>query len=191
MGNFNEAVHLTAINEGSFSNDPRDNGGLTWAGIASKFWGAWKGWPIVRECMSRHNGGRTPADVKAINAELRANAALTQLTAGFYQANFWNVNRLSDVADNQVADNLYDSGVNQGTGEAAHILQDSINMVHPKSVISDGAIGPKTIAAANAIDPATLNKMINLNREASYRRDKDWPIYGKVWVSRLKDYVKH
>jgi lysozyme family protein len=190
-GNFNEADHLTAINEGGFTNDPQDHGGLTYAGIASTFWPKWGGWPYVRAAMAKFNNGATQADTHNINLELRGNPVVVQLVSGFYMANFWNVNLLSQVTDNQVADNLYDCGVNQGTGMAAHILQDSINiLLGSGTVVSDGGIGPKTLQAQARCDQEKLYGTINDQRLVHYKRDKDWPIYGKVWTSRLKTYAK-
>ena len=189
MANFLEATKITGQNEGGYANDVHDKGGLTYAGIASNYWPNWKGWSYVHEAMLKYNNGKTPFDVRNINSALKANPIVNQLVSGFYMANFWNVNQLSSINDSRVADNLYDCAVNQGTGRAAHILQDSINAIKGAgTVVSDGGVGPKTLTAANSIDPKILYDKINELRLESYKKNSDWNIYGKTWSARLVNY---
>jgi lysozyme family protein len=189
MADFSEADHVTEQNEGGLANNSKDPGKLTYAGVSQRYWPNWKGWPYVLAAMSAHNQGATAEDVREINAELRANPAVTALLNGFYMANFWNVNQLSALSDQEIADNLYDCGVNQGTGEAAHILQNAINdVLGAGTVASDGGIGPKTLAAAARCDQVRLYAAINDERLSSYKRDSDWPVFKSSWVARLKPY---
>jgi lysozyme family protein len=189
MGDFKLASTITDHNEGGFANDPHDRGGITWAGIAHNFWGLWKGWPIVLAVAAKYGNGITEAQRIEITKELRQNATLKLLTDGFYLANFWNVNMLSQFPDQFVANNVYDSGVNQGTGEAAHLLQNSVNdCLGSGTIVSDGGVGPKTIAAVVRCNQEQLFNFMNANRLARYKESPDWHIYGETWTARLIKY---
>ena len=47
MAKFSEAEKITCKNEGGYANNPSDNGGETYAGIARKFWPNWSGWAKI------------------------------------------------------------------------------------------------------------------------------------------------
>ncbi|MBC7912857.1 MAG: hypothetical protein H7Y07_01930, partial [Pyrinomonadaceae bacterium] len=47
MANFDLAYKITMHNEGGYANDPQDNGGETWKGVARNFCPKWAGWVIV------------------------------------------------------------------------------------------------------------------------------------------------
>ncbi len=183
MADFKTSYKLTGGNEGGYANDPHDRGGETYAGIARNFWPNWKGWAYVDAAKKQYG-----SNIHAINASLKANPVVQDLVSGFYMANFWNVDQLSHINDQRVADTLYDCSVNQGTGEAAHILQDACNVLSIPKIKSDGAIGPATLVMANSLDAELLYGEINEFRKASYKKDKGFDRYGAVWLSRLTKY---
>lgn len=183
MGQFKISYKITGGNEGGYCNDPHDHGGQTYAGIARHFWPNWKGWSYVDTAVKQYAG-----NVHKINAILNANTVVQDLVSGFYMANFWNVDQLGHINDQRVCDTLYDSSVNQGTGEAAHVLQNACNVLNIQKIKSDGAIGPATLAVANSLDPKLLYAEINDLRKIAYEHDKDFAIYGHTWLSRLVAY---
>lgn len=88
--------------------------------------------------------------------------------ATFYEATYWN-RWMADLASDLIAAYILDAEVNEGQRIGADILQDGIDACGG-GVAVDGILGPLTIAAANAIPPATLFPAIHAARDAAYRK---------------------
>lgn len=185
MSDFRIAEQLTGINEGGYVNDPNDKGGETYAGISRNNWSGWRGWLII-------DGLKDTAGISAalINQKAKANAQLTELIWSFYKQNFWDINQLSLIRDQQLANTVYDFGVNSGTVRAAKYLQDSVNLVSALNLATDGIIGPVTIQAVNTSDPAKLTLIYNSKRQAFYSSiaKGTQARFLKSWLSRIKPY---
>lgn len=181
MGNFNEAYLLTGHNEGGYANNPSDHGGETYAGISRKFWPAWQGWVIIDAIKKQY--GTTE---NTINLWAKKSDNLQLLIASFYKQNFWDVNKLDLITDNQIADNVYDFGVNSGVSKAAKTLQ----LV--SGVTQDGIIGNATISAVNSLDAKNTYERYNAERIVFYHNLAANPgqlQFLKSWLSRIKPYV--
>lgn len=175
MADFKTAYDITGHNEGGYANNPNDHGGETYCGIARKFWDNWHGWPIIDSFKGQ------PKFISIVNSSLQ----LQDLVRAFYKANFWDVNKLDKINDQQVANNVYDCGVNMGTVVAAKYLQ------RAAGVIDDGIIGSKTIAAVNEDSPEIIFGSLNKMREDRYRVLASKPgqsQFLKSWLGRLKTY---
>lgn len=77
------------------------------------------------------------------------------------EAAYWTVMRLSEIDAQDVANKLFDMAVNMGVRQAGVMAQRAANgllqdtsPVLAKRVMEDGVIGPRTLAAINALDPA-------------------------------------
>ena len=148
MAKFSIAYSKTMAHEGLYSNDPSDRGGETYMGIARKFHADWDGWAIVdriKEEVSKYN----------LKAALNANPVLKTKVQDFYKKVFWDVLNLDRLQCQEIADELFDTGVNQGSGSAAKYFQMSLNLLnyngkHFSDLKVDGDIGTKTLAAYNA-----------------------------------------
>lgn len=81
-----------------------------------------------------------------------------QDTIPVYEANYWRPLRLYDVRNQIIANQVFDSAVNMGTGTAARILQRAINYAgYPLPPIAvDGKIGAGTIKRLNQVDQTML-----------------------------------
>lgn len=142
-------------NESGYANNPSDAGGETYNGIARKFWPNWGGWKYIDGVKA--NTAPQPIFGTAayqkyaayMNRCLAELTSLQQMILDFYRVNFWDKYRLSEVNDQAVAAWLYDHVVNGGAC-GAKWLQEAVG------VAADGKVGPATIAAINAADPATL-----------------------------------
>lgn len=191
MAKFEIAESITGRNEGGYANNPADTGGETYAGIARNYWPNWQGWKIIDNIKFdlRVNGVVTATN---INKAAKANAFLTNLISQFYKQNFWDVNKLDQIKDQQLANTVYDFGVNSGTGRAAKFLQDTYNEWKGIRVLSvDGMIGPMTLEYINASKhPELIYGLYNKKREAFYRSiAKGSQVqFLKSWLSRLKPY---
>lgn len=193
MAKFDIAFDITNGNEGGWQNDPDDTGnadnGLgTYKGIASKHQPGWKGWAAVRAALVGA-GGQPQHGTKAyreyqktVNSVLAANADLQASVRSFFKTSFWDVNRLDEFASQEVANKVYDSGVNQGTGTAAMLLQKVLG------VMPDGSIGPVTIGAANKRNGAELAEAFKQARIAKYKAlvtaRPEYTKFLSEWVGR-------
>jgi lysozyme family protein len=65
---------------------------------------------------------------------------------------YWETLRLGEVEDQNVANKLFDMGVDMGVRQGAVYAQRAVNS-QGRQLTEDGKIGPKTLAAINAIDP--------------------------------------
>ncbi len=156
MAKFDEAYKLTGHNEGGYANNPLDHGGETYAGIARNFWPNWQGWSIIDNLKKTFH---TPKEIdRAISV---GGAPVHLMVADFYKQNFWNVNKLDLINDQQLADNVYDFGVNSGVGKAAKTLQLVVG------VTQDGIIGNATISAVNSLHAKNVYERYNAERVAS------------------------
>ena len=162
--------------EGGFVDDPADAGGATRYGIT--------------EAVARAEGYRGPM------------ARLPRpIAESIYVRRYWNRLRLDEVARVAplAAVELFESGVNCGTGAAGTWLQTALNALNNggarwPDVAEDGAVGRATIAALNACVSHTpqpdklLATMLNVQQGAHYialarRRETD-ERFVRGWMSQ-------
>lgn len=65
---------------------------------------------------------------------------------------YWDTMRLAEIENQSVANKIFDMGVNMGLRQAAVYAQRAVNS-QGQQISEDGKMGPKTLAAINAIDP--------------------------------------
>lgn len=112
MAKYNEAVNITLKHEGGYVNDRQDPGGETKYGISKR-------------------------QYPNINIEkLTIDEAV-----GIYNRDYWNKLKCGEITDQELANQLFDFGVNVGVYKAAKTIQRVVS-VHP-----DGNIGPVTLNA--------------------------------------------
>lgn len=150
MSNFTTAYDLTTAHEGGWSCNPADRGGETYKGIARKLHPGWKGWPIVDLLKEP---GDSATDITETLAE---DGELQMLVIDFYKEHFWDVLNLSKIAHQEVANEVFDTAVNQGAPTAGKYLQQALNLLNQngklhKDIVVDGNIGPVTLAAYDSI----------------------------------------
>jgi len=160
--NFEQSLALVLKHEGGWVDDPHDPGGETMMGVTKKVWEEWVGHPVPPGSMK----SLTVADVAPV-----------------YRKNYWDKVKGDDLPDG-VDYAVFDYAVNSGTGRAAKQLQSCLG------VTADGAIGPKTVAAAQATDPVALIKCICDNRLAFLQKLPTWGRFGKGWGRRVADVSK-
>lgn len=83
-----------------------------------------------------------------------------------------------------VAFQLFDAGVNHGNSQAVKFLQRAL------SVVDDGVIGAKTIAATNALDDLQIVMLFNAERIEFYTALKTFSTFGKGWIRRVASNLK-
>lgn len=185
MANFKISEQETGRFEGLYANNPSDRGGETYAGIARKFWPNWLGWKKIDAIKSKY--GKTAS---IINQYAKKDAELSEMISQFYKGNFWDSLKLDAVTDQQLANTVYDFGVNSGTDRAAKTLQNAANDTGLVSVVVDGKVGAKTIAAINALSPLNVHTNFNRRRTDFYKSIAvgSQAQFLKSWLSRVKPY---
>lgn len=139
MAEFKLAYEKTLGHEGGYANDPQDRGGETYKGIARNHWPDWEGWPVIDKlkdepdfpsCLATHN-------------------SLQRMVRNFYKAHYWDKADLDEMPSQEVAEEIFDTGVNQGLGTAIQYLQEALNMLNRDKedypdIKEDGVWGPAT-----------------------------------------------
>jgi len=141
MEKFRIAYNNTLSHEGGYSYDPYDRGGETYKGIARKHWPQWEGWAIV-------DAIKTKVRVEELNTLLQKNIGLQGLVEQFYYEKFW-MPVGGDDFNQDIANELFDTAVNQGRLMAGTYLQQALNKLNRNQqdypdLITDGQIGFNT-----------------------------------------------
>jgi lysozyme family protein len=174
MANFIIAFNLTSRYEGGLSNNPEDNGKLTYMGIASAYFPNWVGWGIIKQAITKNE-----------TESLRINQQLNEMVQSFYKNNFWNPLSLDKINDQQIANAVYDFGVNAGITTSAKRLQTACN------VAADGQIGNETIDAVNKGNAKEIYNNFNGLRKQYYQTIAEHPGQSQFlasWLNRIKPY---
>lgn len=94
-----------------------------------------------------------------------------------YRRMYWDAVK-ADQLPEVVRFDVFDGAVNSGVGQSSKWLQ------RAAGVESDGVIGPKTIAAANASEPTILAKY-NGHRLLFMTDLPTWKDFGRGWAHRV------
>jgi len=189
MAKFKEAYDKTMGHEGGYVNDPTDAGGETYKGISRKYNPSWGGWKVID---GQKNSVSFPGCLNS-NYELQAEVEK------FYKANYWDVNRLDEVASQAVANEMFDTGVNMGVGRAGNFLQQSLNYLNRNGslfadLVVDGKIGPASLSALHRIlsdgDEEILLIMMNVLQGNHYMeymsKSPTQERYARGWFKRVR-----
>lgn len=160
--NFDQSLVLILKHEGGWVNHPKDPGGETNMGVTKRTWEDWVGHEVA------------PGSLKSLTV-----ADISPL----YKAKYWD-KVCGDDLPAGVDYAVFDYAVNSGIGRASKQLQACLG------VTADGAIGPKTVAAAQAADPVALINCICDNRLAFLQKLPTWGTFGKGWGRRVADVSK-
>lgn len=154
---FDRALALVLRWEGGFVDDPADPGGATNRGITLATLSAARGRPATRD------------DVKALGLEE---------TAAIYRTRYWDAVQ-GDVLPAGVDVVVFDAAVHSGPRQAVRWLQQALG------VAADGRIGPVTMAALAAADPASLIRAMTSRRLAMLETLPGAGRFGRGWTRRV------
>lgn len=148
MADFRLSYQKTMSHEGGYVNDPSDRGGETYKGIARNLHPNWEGWKIVDKAKETVN-------VSDLNHFLISDNTLQGMILNFYKVTFWDALQLDHISEQEIADELFDTAVNQGVKSAAVYFQNSLNLLnnnqkHYSDILTDGVIGQNTLKAYRA-----------------------------------------
>ncbi|NOD35289.1 MULTISPECIES: glycoside hydrolase family 108 protein [unclassified Ruegeria] len=154
--NFPRCVDIILSKEGGYVDDPDDPGGATNMGITFDTLKSWRKAPITKK------------DVKDLSVEEAKQ---------IYRANYWNALSCDDLPAG-VDLVAFDFGVNAGTSRSGKLLQRIVG------VAQDGQVGPITLAAVKAVDPAHIIRRFSELRLNYYQSLPHFPKFGKGWTNR-------
>ena len=191
MANFKEAYEITMGHEGGYSNDPVDAGGETYKGITKRFEPDWEGWVIIDSLRNNPNFPKC----------LDENEELQEKVMEVYKRKYWDI-FWGDKFDNQdIANEMFDTGVNMGTTRAIKYLQKSLNLLNRdqknySDISEDGVIGNNTLNTLNNFlnkfkrDVKYLLKLMNLFQGMHYinymGKDSKQERFARGWLNRVK-----
>lgn len=170
-GEGNEALFLRARPKG-YHCTPGDSGGPTMIGVTFGTYSEW-----VRKGNGERLKGKAPTveDLKRISYQ----EWLTLL-----KQEFWNPCKADQIHNKSIAHMLVDWRWVNGP-QAVRDMQTAF------SLVADGIVGPKTLAALNAPDSETVFNRLKLAREASYRkivqRRPSQMRFYQGWLNRTND----
>ena len=167
MIGFDEVFARLIGHEGGFSDDPKDPG--NWTG----------GRPGVGKLLGTKYGIAANTypdlDIKALT--------LDQAKA-IYRRDWWDKIH-ADQLPGAVAFQLLDFAVNAGITRAVISLQRAVG------VADDGKLGPRTLAAVNAMPVPDVIARFNAERLEFYASLSTWPTYGKGWARRVAGNLRY
>lgn len=115
MAKFIDAYKKVLNNEGIYSNDPDDAGGETYKGISRRANPNWDGWISIDAIKKAH-----PTTFKGI---LKKTPELEKKVQDLYKDKYWDCFELDDVPNQLVAEQMFDTAVNQGQTAAIKFAQ--------------------------------------------------------------------
>lgn len=146
MADFKPAFEKMIKHEGGFilHEVSGDRGGKTYAGIAHNFHPDWEGWVAL---------ANNPDDPK-----------ITQMVKDFYKENYWDKVKGDDIAEQSVAESIFDFAVNAGVRTASKIAQVVVDAT------PDGIVGNITLQNINQVNPELFVSNYALAKIARYAR---------------------
>jgi lysozyme family protein len=172
MADFTQALQLVLTHEGGYVNDPDDPGGETYKGVARKIHSKWDGWTTI-DILKLKQG---------FPANLDKDDGLQSDVTDFYRVTFWDPMNGDKLTNQQVANSIFDFGVNAGLSTSVSLAQ---MVVGAKA---DGVLGPLSIAAINPFDPEMFIASFTIAKIARYinivRKRPDSRKYFFGWVCR-------
>lgn len=134
---------------------------------------------------------------KAVGFPKKVPPALMEKVKAFYKAEFWDPMKC-DLMPDEIADEMFDTGVNQGPGQAALYLQQALNLLNRNATLypdlkEDGKVGQNTISALTTYlrkDTAMeLLVWMNVLQGAKYaaimQADPSQEKYARGWSKRI------
>lgn len=170
MADFLPAFEQMIQDEGGYMlhTIPGDRGGQTYAGIARNFNPDWEGWEFV-------DRRETPP---------------TPMVRNWYHANYWIPIAGDHLTHQAVASSIFNFAVNSSAPGRPTVAVKLAQLV--AGATPDGSLGPRSVAALNAMDPEKFVMAYALAKIARYRdivtRDRTQIKFLLGWINRtLKD----
>jgi lysozyme family protein len=173
MSTFELAIPVILKHEGGWVNNPADPGGETNFGISMLM--------VKREGMTPAQLGIpdfNPGSMKLMKVEAAKD---------IYRKLFWDKPGYDRINDQLVATKIFDCAVNCGPGRAHKMAQKAANRLGAGLGV-DGNLGPLSIAAINACDPAQFLQAMAAEMLLYYQgivaKNPSLGVFLKNWTHR-------
>jgi lysozyme family protein len=189
MADFKQAYEKTMGHEGGYANDPDDAGGETYKGISRKYHPSWSGWSKIDSMKSD----------PLFPLNLKVDSDLEAMVEGLYKQMYWDVNRLDEINNQDIAEELFDTGVNMGVGRASNFLQMACNYLNKNGslfpdLVVDGKIGKNSLNAVDILlnrgEASFIYKILNLLQGNHYleymSKSPTQEKYARGWLNRVQ-----
>ena len=188
MAQFSISYRKTSGHEGGYVDNPSDRGGETYRGIARKRHPDWEGWIIIDRLKMESDFPRN----------IEVDPDISGLVVKFYHDNFWTAINGDAIQQQEIADELYDTGVNMGVQVSVKILQSSLNILNKnqqlyKDIKEDGNVGQQTLGAIAAFlgtrKLELLLKVMNVAQGCRYLQllqDPSQEGFALGWFNRVE-----
>lgn len=168
--NFEKAFERLILIEGGYSNHPYDPGGKTKYGIT--------------ESTARAHGYK--GEIKDLDL---------CWAKSIYKKSYWDINRLDDITDSNIQNEIFDTGVNCGTETALKFIQRSCNVLNDIKISVDGQIGPATLKAINYCKfKEDLFNSANIIQGNHYfmlaEKNDKFKVFYKGWIRKRVELLK-
>lgn len=193
MADFDAAFEKTAAIEGGYVFDPDDAGGETYKGISRRFNPSWKGWDKIDKIKRTNNRKKKFDRIFDQDKDLQGEVRL------FYKQAYWDKFQGDGIPVPEIAEELFDTGVNMGVRRAVGFLQEGLNLLNRnrkkyKDISEDGLFGRNTLNALLAYlkgdDVTYLLKVMNILQGMHYieymRKNPAQEKYARGWLKRVK-----
>lgn len=179
---FYRAFNLTGGHEGGHVIHPDDRGGETYFGIARNRHPGWDGWRYVDAEMERSG---------ILSASF--NRSMMPVVWEFYEERFWTPIRGDEIPDDDIAVQLYDIAVNQGTSSAGCYLQRALNALNRAGrdfddLVVDCKIGKRTISAARTFLERRASTKLRIGDEERQVGGK-WILMGAIAFQKWRRWA--
>jgi len=169
MAKIEDSMPYLLENEGGLT---LDDGGLTNFGIVKDDLAEYQGVPVNQI---------TDEQIKALTKES---------VVPIYQELYWKALKLDDVTDQNIATAIFDTAVNRGVRICANYAQRTCVQLGHEDLLTDGRVGPKTLAAINQCARAafirTFEGLVWEGYKAILIRYPRDVIYQKGWQARAE-----
>lgn len=188
MGDFNQAYKITMKHEGGYADDPDDVGGETYKGVARRYHPSWKGWEVIDEAKNSTGFPKNLETYNDLQIEVKE----------FYKAHYWDVWLGDNISNQEICNEMFDTGVNMGTHRCQKFLQEALNYLNRNELlyndlVVDSDVGPATLVALQIYlqksKPHYLLVILNLlqgNHYLNYmKKSPKQEKFAKGWLNRV------
>lgn len=189
MADYLKAYNITMRHEGGYSDDNDDAGGETYKGISRRYHPTWRGWEII-------DGYRVQSNFPK---NLKESSELNPMVADFYKEHYWDRFLGDEIKNQDIAEEMFDTGINMGISRGVKFLQQGLNYLNRNEemfpdLVEDGKIGNNTLKALDMYlkedSSIHLMKIMNILQGMHYLDYmSDSPTqekYARGWFKRVE-----
>jgi lysozyme family protein len=193
MARFERAFEKTSAIEGGYVFDLDDAGGETYKGISRRFNPSWKGWERIDQIKRKNS------EKKKFDKIFGQDGGLQEEVLFFYKQAYWDKFWGDEIPVQEIAEELFDTGVNMGVRRAVRFLQEGLNLFNRNQknytdICEDGLFGRNTLKALEAYLKAEnvsyLLRVMNILQGMHYiehmRKNPTQEKYARGWLKRVK-----